>query len=316
MSGLYDLLPGRPDFDVAVFKLSKLCKRGHDWLGTGQSLRRKNCGHCVECEKERHRNCIVDPQKHREYQQAYLARLGKNEVKRRQRERWLNMPQNQRQRRIEHKRKRREELRLQGFTDRGSPVKNPLMQASLTANKETRNMWQSIKTAGSAPTVPQLVATAQCEYWNDNPDAYKKYSNKKKKQYHEWRCLIDKAYQDSYLLYHRQKSKRRKAQMRDSVAIQLTGRQVRERFRQFDNRCAYCGCTGDLHIEHVVPISKGGTHAMGNIIPACKDCNFSKRDHEVESWYRAQPFFSELRWRKICRVLGWGRSSVGQLALL
>jgi len=42
----------------------------------------------------------------------------------------------------------------------------------------------------------------------------------------------------------------------------------------------------------------------------------SKFDHEVESWYRSQPFFSELRWRKICRVLNWDRSAVGQLALL
>jgi hypothetical protein len=123
-----------------------------------------------------------------------------------------------------------------------------------------------------------------------------------------------------YRLYHRQKSKRRKAQMRNSVAIQLSGKQINERFAEFDHRCAYCGAQPEkhdkLHIEHVLPISKGGTHALGNVLPACKSCNFSKRDHEAEQWYRQQPFFTETRWRKICRVLGWSRSSVGQMALL
>ena len=71
-----------------------------------------------------------------------------------------------------------------------------------------------------------------------------------------------------------------------------------------------------MQIEHVVPIAKGGTHALGNIVPACQRCNYSKHTNEVESWYRAQPFFSELRWRKICRVLNWSRGAVGQLALL
>jgi len=71
-----------------------------------------------------------------------------------------------------------------------------------------------------------------------------------------------------------------------------------------------------MEIEHVIPISKGGTHAMGNILPACHDCNSSKRAKEAEGWYRRQPFFTEIRWRKICRALGWNRSGIGQLALL
>jgi len=33
--------------------LGSLCKRGHDWEGTGKSLRRKLSYNCIECEKER-----------------------------------------------------------------------------------------------------------------------------------------------------------------------------------------------------------------------------------------------------------------------
>ncbi|MEB3277217.1 MAG: HNH endonuclease [Cyanobacteriota bacterium] len=153
----------------------------------------------------------------------------------------------------------------------------------------------------------------QRRYWAKDPEAYRAYSNQRRKDYHRWRMMTD----PEYVLYHRQKSKRRKALLKSSVGIQLTGRQVRQRFGEFGNVCAYCGAGGvDLHIEHVVPISRGGTHTLGNIVPACQSCNFNKSTHEVEAWYRSQPFFCERRWKKVCRVLGWAKSSTGQLALL
>ena len=38
-----------PDFDRTRYKLGQLCERGHDWHGTGQSLRRITKRDCVEC---------------------------------------------------------------------------------------------------------------------------------------------------------------------------------------------------------------------------------------------------------------------------
>ena len=61
---------------------------------------------------------------------------------------------------------------------------------------------------------------------------------------------------------------------------------------------------GDMQIEHVVPISKGGAHDISNIVPACQKCNASKTDHEMEQWFRSQSFFSELRLHRIHRVVG------------
>ena len=36
----------------------------------------------------------------------------------------------------------------------------------------------------------------------------------------------------------------------------------------YDERCAYCGAPWE-HMEHVVPICRGGAHAVGNVVPAC-----------------------------------------------
>lgn len=43
------------NFDASKYFLGSLCKRGHDWEGTGQSLRRNRCKTCVECRNLRTR---------------------------------------------------------------------------------------------------------------------------------------------------------------------------------------------------------------------------------------------------------------------
>jgi 5-methylcytosine-specific restriction endonuclease McrA len=50
------------------------------------------------------------------------------------------------------------------------------------------------------------------------------------------------------------------------------------------NPCIYCGSTHRLSIEHVIPVSRGGRHAVGNIASACLSCNCSKRDQTVMEW--------------------------------
>ena len=41
-----------PDFDPANSKLGKLCKNGHQWGTTGQSLLRRSNSRCRQCENE------------------------------------------------------------------------------------------------------------------------------------------------------------------------------------------------------------------------------------------------------------------------
>jgi 5-methylcytosine-specific restriction endonuclease McrA len=120
---------------------------------------------------------------------------------------------------------------------------------------------------------------------------------------------------ESLRIYNREKSKRRKATIKERHAVRVRSRDIRARFAQFDG-CAYCGAHGDMHMDHFIPLARGGTHALGNLVPACPSCNYSKTDHDAETWYRAQPFFTEKRWRKILQMLGKRKGPVNQLALL
>lgn len=41
-------------------------------------------------------------------------------------------------------------------------------------------------------------------------------------------------------------------------------------------RCAYCRCIAMLHADHRIPLARGGSNSIDNILPACAPCNFRK----------------------------------------
>lgn len=57
---------------------------------------------------------------------------------------------------------------------------------------------------------------------------------------------------------------------------------VRENvFRQDDYHCRYCGEflePGQRTIDHIIPVSRGGTDAVENLCCCCRSCNSAKRD--------------------------------------
>ena len=317
-------------------RLNAPCKKGHLWNGHQLGLYHKggSSWKCDQCEKQRK----ASP----EYKAASRERYKHDpeDQRRKARERAADMRQDPKyaeicrdrsrkgnaKRRATHGRISRTGLLvpphligygiqsadLQPFIAAGFDL-SQIDPATVTESRDLhRQMRQSIQGLALSPSVAQLVMDEQKRYWRENPDAYREHG----RQWGQASWWLKYQTRPDLRLYTRQKTRRRKALERGSVGVHVKGRQIKERFALFGNCCAYCGASGDMEIEHVIPISKGGTHVLGNILPACHDCNSSKRAKEVEGWYRAQPFFTEGRWRKICRTLGWHRSSVGQLALL
>lgn len=49
--------------------------------------------------------------------------------------------------------------------------------------------------------------------------------------------------------------------------------------------CWWCGAEGvALTLDHVVPLSLGGWHSQGNVVPACSECNTRKSNLPLEEW--------------------------------
>lgn len=70
----------------------------------------------------------------------------------------------------------------------------------------------------------------------------------------------------------------------------------------FNNTCAYSGqpiTLNNSHVEHIVPLSKGGTSYIWNLCTSLDIVNKSKSNKEMEEWYRKQEYFTEERLQKI-----------------
>jgi 5-methylcytosine-specific restriction endonuclease McrA len=197
---------------------------------------------------------------------------------------------------------------LQAFLDAGIQIED-VTKDDVLAN---RQMQQALQRLTPPPSVARLVMDEQKRYWRENPEAKKRHDSQWDKHKYALRYKCD----PSFRRHECQRNSEKKARNRGNHTVKLCRGDIDARFAEFGDRCAFCGSADRLTLEHVVARSKGGPHAIGNILPSCYRCNMSKTSHDAETWYRAQPFFTEARWRKICRVLEWKRSSVGQLALL
>lgn len=101
---------------------------------------------------------------------------------------------------------------------------------------------------------------------------------------------------------NRQHSQNRRTRQK-ALLSDLTFEQWLDSLEYFNNECAYCGYDDDdLEQEHVKPLSKGGEYTKSNIIPACKRCNTSKSNRNLNDWYKKQEFYNE---EKLEKILDW-----------
>jgi len=56
-------------------------------------------------------------------------------------------------------------------------------------------------------------------------------------------------------------------------------------FARDDYTCTYCGHRGGkLQCDHIIPVSKGGSHTDDNLTTACGPCNMSKGAKLLSEW--------------------------------
>lgn len=75
-------------------------------------------------------------------------------------------------------------------------------------------------------------------------------------------------------------SELRHRMLRIKAPGQFTRAELYARLDYWGWRCRYCRCELDakaLTLDHRIPLYRGGTNWLANIVPACKPCNSSKR---------------------------------------
>lgn len=61
----------------------------------------------------------------------------------------------------------------------------------------------------------------------------------------------------------------------------------REKVTEYGNRCAYCRLEKPLERDHVVPLTRGGSDDITNIVPACRTCNARKHTRTATEYLQA-----------------------------
>ena len=126
-----------------------------------------------------------------------------------------------------------------------------------------------------------------CEkkYQHDRRDKYRPRQYRLRKKWREENPERNKEYNRQYARDNKEiwmaKNRRRTAKQRENSTYYISKKQLKKLYR---GPCVYCGATGKMTLDHVVPINRGGAHSIGNLVPACGPCNFSKGQKLLIEW--------------------------------
>ena len=65
-----------------------------------------------------------------------------------------------------------------------------------------------------------------------------------------------------------------------------TAADIFDLLNQTGGHCAYCGteCADDYHVDHMIPLSRGGSNGPENLCIACPSCNLRKNAKTAEEF--------------------------------
>ena len=106
-----------------------------------------------------------------------------------------------------------------------------------------------------------------------------------------------------HLQVHAKRERLRRFKKRASNQEGYTMEQLRARFSEFNNCCAYCKSEENLTVDHFIAIKNDGSDCLENLVPACSFCNSSKGSSGALEWYQKKKFYSQEQWDFILSIL-------------
>lgn len=79
----------------------------------------------------------------------------------------------------------------------------------------------------------------------------------------------------------------RRRALERSVPGTFDAESMRQMYEDQDGLCAYCEVPlhGRFHVEHMVPLSRGGSNYWHNVALACPECNATKGNKTVKEFF-------------------------------
>lgn len=135
------------------------------------------------------------------------------------------------------------------------PYKDPVVRKAKAAERNARR-WARVKNDPDLLAAYRAART-ECERARRQQDPYRGVGR------------------DQFLADARRHAATRKARKLGQLIEEVDPRIV---YQMHGGMCGICKefIEGDFHVDHVIPLSKGGMHGYVNVQPAHPKCNFSK----------------------------------------
>lgn len=120
----------------------------------------------------------------------------------------------------------------------------------------------------------------------------KKTPEKKRKKVRDYQRKMGfpskyKPYNPKYYSSEQSKTKKRARDLKRRVLkhnaaleYEITDSTINKIKAKYENKCAYCGkdCAREYHIDHKLPLSRGGGNDINNLALSCPTCNWKKNN--------------------------------------
>lgn len=144
--------------------------------------------------------------------------------------------------------------------------------------KECINQHQNGRYAND-PEFRERVNQQQRERRANDSEWHEREKQQKKEKQRERRANPE------YREREKQRSKV-KQHKRRAAEGEFTTADVELQYRSQRGKCWHCGkeLNGVYHVDHLIPLDKGGTNYANNIVCSCKKCNLSKGGKYTYEW--------------------------------
>lgn len=282
--------------DPDVFVLGSLCKRGHDFEGTGKSLRyivksgryKGRPGTCAQCKDQKWSQWKKDnPDRYLEGNKRYYSENRQVCLERSK----------------QYYQDHREEL-IAYSAEWEARLKQEDPERYRQHRKKSQQNYRERHGETFLEKRRQRYQEKDWEYYRDRYRANRDKILERQKEY-----------RSSNLARHSISEAKRRARKKNLHHCPYTPSDLDAVAKQFSWKCAYCDSAGIDHWDHFIPLSRGGPDSINNLIPACQSCNTSKHAKDPGKWFERQLFYSQERWGKILQVLGKTPESYQQIPI-
>jgi 5-methylcytosine-specific restriction endonuclease McrA len=156
-------------------------------------------------------------------------------------------------------------------------------------NRYNQNIEQELKrSADYRKKNPEKVKETQKRYYKNNLEKVAEYRKKQsaKPEYKIKQKEAVRACRKRKPQQYRAYAHKRRAKIKGNGGS-YTAQQWIDLCNFYGNICLCCKRKLPLEVDHIIPVTKGGTSNIDNLQPLCKSCNSSKNNKIID--YRTNP---------------------------